>query len=201
MAEPKPMERRANQSVSEMAAQLQETSARNKLNKAYPEIAQEIKTKTLAAVIDSTNELMENVSRNGRINLDDLAAVKETAARYTEACKRANVIPGISGFSAACGFSRQYIHRYIDQGRTESARYMDALRTAWSAVLEQMTLTRMCSEPTGIFLMKNSGTGMTDRADLSVTHGIAEPQPNDRTIDDVRKWLEEGQVEDDTAED
>ncbi len=163
-----PIRKRANQTVDEMAEQLVKSSSNNKLNRApsYPEISAEIKAQMLDGVIDQTNALMNHVAHNGRVKLDDLEAVKETAERYTEACKRAHVIPGMSGFAAALGYSRRYIYRYIDMGKTESARYMDALRTGWAAVLEQMTLSRMCSEPTGIFLMKNAGTGMTDRVDI-----------------------------------
>lgn len=195
MPEPRPMKRAAGQSVEEMAAQLEANSAGNRLNRSsYPEVSAEIKTKMLAAVIGTTTEMMQNVSEHGRLNLDDLEAVKDTAARYMSACQRAGVVPGISGFSAACGYSRQYVHRYIDQGRTDSARFMDALRTAWSAILEQMTLTRACSEPTGIFLLKNSGCGMSDKADLSVSSNIVSPESETRTVEDIKKWLEDGAV-------
>ncbi|MBQ9040949.1 MAG: hypothetical protein IJ119_15905 [Clostridia bacterium] len=171
MAEPRPMKRRAGQSVEEMAEQLAESSAGNKLNKAssYPEISAAVKAQVLASAIDTTEQMMQDVAEHGRVDLNDLQAVRSTASRYLAACKQASVVPGMSGLACALGISRQRLYRFIADDKGESARYLDALRTGWSAILEQMTLSRAVSEACGIFLLKNAGTDLSDKTDVSMS--------------------------------
>ncbi len=189
MAEPRPMKRAANQSISEMAAQLQETSAGNKLNKSYPEISAAVKAQTLAAAIDTTEQMMQDVAEHGRVDLNDLAAVRSTASRYLAACKQASVVPGMSGLACALGISRQRLYRFIADDKGESARYLDALRTGWSAILEQVTLSRTVSEACGIFLLKNAGTDLSDRTDMNMNWTANAYKESEEMTDDQVKEI------------
>ena len=189
MAEPRPMRRAANQSISEMAAQLQETSAGNKLNKSYPEISAAVKAQTLAAAIDTTEQMMQDVAEHGRVDLNDLQAVRSTASRYLAACKQASVVPGMSGLACALGISRQRLYRFIADDKGESAKYLDALRTGWSAILEQVTLSRTVSEACGIFLLKNAGTDLSDRTDMNMNWTANAYKESEEMTDDQVKEI------------
>ena len=193
-----------DKSVDAMAEQLRESSAGNRLNRAptYGEVSQAIKAEVLDKIVTEQQKTLNRVSATGRTDLTSLEEVQATANRYLEACKKATVIPTVSGLSAALGYSRQWI---CEQARKPGAigQYLSALFSAFSAVLEQMGLMRMTSEAVSIFLMKNGAVGLSDRYD------IAHEQPTDNTddefsakrIEDIYKWLEEGRVEDDTTED
>lgn len=169
-----------DKSVDSMAQQLRENSGGNRLNRAptYGEVSQAMKTEALDKIISQQQKTLSRVSTNGRTDLTDLAAVQATANRYLEACKRATVVPTVSGLSAALGYSRQWV---CEQARRPGAigQYLSALFSAFSAVLEQMGLMRMTSEPVSIFLLKNGSVGLSDRYD------IAHDQPTDNTEDEL----------------
>ena len=186
MGERYPIARAAGQTVEAMAAQLEET-ANNRLNRKpiYSEISAELKQEILQKSIAQGMEALNRI-RGERTNLDDLEAVEAATRQYLEACTRAGTVPSISGFSASLGISRQWFHRYIETHNTPSARYLDAVRAMFAGILEQMALNRATSEPVSIFLLKNSGTGQTDRLELQA-QPINDPNDSEITADDILK--------------
>lgn len=187
MGEPHPMDRRAGQTVEEMADQLRANTGKNRLNaNAYPVISAEIKADAITRAIDLQMDMARHVKRNGRIDLDDLDAVEETTQRYLTACKTASVIPGISGLAASLGISRQFLNRYASSERTPSARYLASMRENFSAILEHCALSRTASEPTAIFLLKNCGNGMADRIDWTA-QPVTDPTETEISADDIMR--------------
>lgn len=161
-----PIERKAGQSIEEMTAQMQEAKQGNRL---YNQVSAELKAQQFDAIIGQQLELLAGVREDGKIDLDNLAAVEATATRYIESCKRAGVVPTILGLSAALGYSRKTVWQYITQHpESRTAQYLDALRSAFAAVLAQLGLTRNTSEAVSIFLLKNSGQGLVDRAEIDL---------------------------------
>ena len=161
-----PIERKAGQTVEEMTAQMQEAKQGNRL---YNQVSAELKNQQFAAALDQQIELLAGVRKDGKIDLDNLAAVEATATRYIESCKRAGVVPTILGLSAALGYSRKTVWQYITQHpESRTAQYLDALRSAFAAVLAQLGLTRNTSEAVSIFLLKNSGQGLTDKTEIDL---------------------------------
>lgn len=161
-----PIERKAGQTVEEMTAQMQEAKQRNRL---YNQVSAELKAQQFADALNQQIELLAGVRKDGKIDLDNLAAVEATATRYIESCRRACVVPTILGLSAALGYSRKTVWQYITQHpESRTAQYLDALRSAFAAVLAQLGLSRNCSEAVSIFLLKNSGQGLVDRAEIDL---------------------------------
>ena len=163
-----PIKKQAGQTVDEMAAQLMESSARNRVNRMYPDVAADVKREALAAIVNQQRELLHKSKERGRrIDLDDLDEVEKCVNDYLESCVKANCFPTMMGFAAAAGWSRMSIYRYINTSKKESARYLDNLRSSWAAIMAQMALTRQASEAVSIFLLKNSGQDLTDRVELT----------------------------------
>ena len=161
-----PLEKRAGQTVEEMACQMEAAKQGNRL---YNQVSAELKTQQFADALNQQMELLAGVKKNGKIDLDDLAAVEATATRYLESCRRANVVPTILGLSAALGYSRKAVWEFITRHpESRSAQYLDALRSAFAAVLAQLGLSRNCSEAVSIFLLKNSGQGLTDKTEIDL---------------------------------
>ena len=162
-----PIERKAGQSIEEMACQMEAAKQGNRL---YNQVSAELKAQQFDAIIGQQLELLAGVRKDGKIDLDNLAAVEATATRYIESCKRAGVVPTILGLSAALGYSRKTVWQYITQHpESRTAQYLDALRSAFAAVLAQLGLSRNCSEAVSIFLLKNSGQGLTDKTELDIS--------------------------------
>lgn len=199
-----PLEKRAGQSIEEMACQMEASKAGNRMYKAqYNEVAAELKAQQFADALNQQMELLAGVKKNGKIDLDNLAAVETTATRYIESCKRAGVVPTILGLSAALGYSRKTVWQYITQHpESRTAQYLDALRSAFAAVLAQLGLTRNTSEAVSIFLLKNSGQGLVDRAEIDLAAHQESPLGEKADPEALRrKYLEDayGLYSDDEA--
>lgn len=165
-----PLKKQAGQTQEEMTQQLieaRESSRLYKQSKQYPEIAQEVKNQQLTSAIEQQQRLLSKAAKRGRINLDDLDAVQTAVDEYLNSCKAANIAPSMLGFAPSAGHTRQNIYHYIATHSTESARFLDSLRSAWASIIQQMGLTRTFSEPVSIFLLKNAGQGMADKIDVS----------------------------------
>lgn len=185
-----PLEKRAGQTVEEMTAQMQEAKQGNRL---YNQVSAELKNQQFAAALDQQIELLAGVRKDGKIDLDNLAAVEATATRYIESCRRACVVPTILGLSAALGYSRKTVWQYITQHpESRTAQYLDALRSAFAAVLAQLGLSRNCSEAVSIFLLKNSGQGLTDKTELDISAHQESPLGEKISTEELkRKYLED----------
>ena len=189
-----PIKRAAGQTVEEMACQMEASKAGNRMYKAqYNEVAAELKAQQFDAIIGQQLELLAGVRKDGKIDLDNLAAVEATATRYIESCKRAGVVPTILGLSAALGYSRKTVWQYITQHpESRTAQYLDALRSAFAAVLAQLGLSRNCSEAVSIFLLKNSGQGLTDKTELDISAHQESPLGEKISTEELkRKYLED----------
>lgn len=189
-----PIERKAGQSIEEMACQMEASKAGNRMYKAqYNEIAAEIKAQQFTDALNQQVELLAGVKKNGKIDLNDVTAVEATSTRYIESCKRAGVVPTILGLSAALGYSRKTVWQYITQHpESRSAQYLDALRSAFAAVLAQLGLTRNTSEAVSIFLLKNSGQGLTDKTELDISAHQESPLGEKTSTEELRrKYLED----------
>ena len=189
-----PIERKAGQTVEEMTAQMQEAKQNNRMYKAqYNEVAAELKAQQFADALNQQVELLAGVKKNGKIDLNDIAAVEATATRYIESCKRAGVVPTILGLSAALGYSRKTVWQYITQHpESRTAQYLDALRSAFAAVLAQLGLSRNCSEAVSIFLLKNSGQGLTDKTEVDISAHQESPLGEKISTEELkRKYLED----------
>lgn len=181
MAAKQPMRREAGQTPEEMAEQMSENKDNSKdrlyQNRKgnYKEVSDQLKLEALSASIDQQMQILREARKRGRVNLNDIDEVEAAALSYMHSCKMAGVFPSMLGFSAACGYSRARLYSYISSNDNETAQYLDNLRCSWAAIIAQMSLARQCGEPTAIFLLKNAGQGMTDKAELDVTGRSATP--------------------------
>ena len=188
-----PIKRRAGQTAQEMALQMAEAREGNPLysRQQYPEISAQLKREALTAAINQQQELLARAQERGRVDLNDIDQVKAATHEYLESCKAAGVVPSMLGLAPAMGHSRSGVYRYISRHNTETAQFLDSLRSSWAAIVQQMGMTRACSEPVSIFILKNAGQGMTDRLDIS-----AQTAPPDEERQMTREELEQWFLED-----
>lgn len=180
-----PIRTQAGQSAEEMAIQMLESKADNHLynnrKETYKEVSDRLKSEALTAAIEQQEQMLTQVKQRGRINLDSLEEVEQTAREYLQACKLSGTVPTLLGYAAACGYSRRFLYEYIARMNTPTARYIDALRSSFAAILAQMGLTRQASEPVTIFLLKNSGQALADKTELDINAQQTSPLGETRT--------------------
>ena len=164
------LRREAGQSIESMAEQMKENNAGNRLYKpTYGEVSQELKQAAIATAIDQARGALKTAKKKGRVDLKDVDALHKAADDYMCACKLSGTIPTMLGFAPSIGHSRQNVYEFIlRNSRTESARFLDSLRSAWAAIFQQLAMTRVCSEPVAIFALKNAGQGMADKTDVDM---------------------------------
>lgn len=166
-----PLEKRAGQTVEEMAAQLQ-TQEGNRLfpSKAnYKDVAESYKQEALSSSIALQAELLARARERGRIDLSNVRELEAAADEYMRACQRAGAYPTFTAFCASLGHSRQGVYAWISRNSsTDSARFLDTIRSSWASVLMQMALSRNASEAVAIFLLNNSNLGFTNQTQLDV---------------------------------
>ena len=192
----KPIKKAAGQTVEEMAAQLAGSREGNRLytpkQGTYKEISDQLKSEALDSIIDQQLDLLAAAKRRGRVNLNNVDEVEATATVYMTSCKQAGVYPTMLGFAAACGYSRKSIYEFISKNRGKSVDYLDSLRSSWAAIIAQMGLARQCSESVSIFLLKNSGQGMADKAEIDIAPKVENPLGERIDPEELRrKYLED----------
>ena len=189
-----PIERKAGQTVEEMACQMEASKAGNRMYKAqYNEVAAELKAQQFDAIIGQQLELLAGVRKDGRVDLNNLEAVQATAERYLRSCQLSGIAPTMMALSAALGYCRKSLWQYISNNpETPSGRYLSILQTTFAAILAQLGLTRKTSEAVSIFLLKNSGQGLVDRAEVDISAKAESPLGEKADPEALRrKYLED----------
>lgn len=191
-----PIKRAAGQTVEEMTEQLAGSREGNRLytpkQGTYKEISDQLKSEALDNIIDQQLDLLATAKKRGKVNLNDLNEVEATATAYMTSCKRAGVYPTMLGFAAACGYSRKAVYEYIARHNGKTVDYLDGLRSSWAAIIAHMGLSRQCSESVSIFLLKNSGQGMADKAEIDIVPKKENPLGERKDPEELRrKYLED----------
>lgn len=162
-----PLKREANQGIEAMTEQLKRhKEGRSSKSRLYPEVSNELKAKALDTAIAQQQELLSKADKRGKIDLNDLEAVKKACSDYLESCRRSQVIPSMTALAPSMGVSRQALYAFIRNSSSDSAHYLDTVRSAISAIVENAGLTRSASEALAIFILKNS-VDMADKVDIS----------------------------------
>ena len=191
-----PIKKAAGQTVEEMTKQLVGSREGNRLytpkQGTYKEISDQLKSEALDNIIDQQLDLLATAKKRGKVNLNDLNEVEATATAYMTSCKRAGVYPTMLGFAAACGYSRKAVYEYIARHNGKTVDYLDGLRSSWAAIIAHMGLSRQCSESVSIFLLKNSGQGMADKAEIDIVPKKENPLGERKDPEELRrKYLED----------
>lgn len=177
-----PIRREGGQSVEDMAQQMA-AAPRNKMyrvddgNKSSERIAaltnQAIEI--IQARFPSRCDEEQQVLKTGRIDLSDPEEIKETAVRYLKACAASGLVPTFASFSAACGYSRKYVWQVMTTRKSAGTEMLDFVSGLFASLIEQAALVRAVDAAAGIFGLKNSLQGYSDRIDINASASRVEP--------------------------
>lgn len=187
-----PMKRGAGQTIKEMSDQLIEAYKDSKLLSpvANKEITEQMRQARITASIEQKRVMLTQLRERGRADLGNIDEVELTVNNYLSACEEAGVLPNFLGLCAALGYTRRGIQYAIDGKRSkvmsrQVSEYLEATRTAFAAVLAEASLNRAVSEPTAIFLLKNTGQGLTDRQEVILQ--TADPFDDSKSAAEIKE--------------
>ena len=185
-----PVERRAGQTIKEMSDQLIEAYKDSKLLSpvANKEISEQMRQARIMASIEQKRQMLMQMKERGKVDLGNYEEVELTLNNYLSACEEAGVIPNFLGFCAAMGYTRRNLSYAIDghikHADRRAMELVEAARVSFAAVLAEAALNRAVSEPTAIFLLKNTGQGLTDRQEISFQ--AADPFSEDKSSEEIK---------------
>ena len=173
-----PLAIKAGQTVQEMSAQLVDAYKDSKLmsNVASKEISEQMRQERISASVEQKRAMMHRLAERGKVDLTNMDEVQYEVDAYMDSCKIAGVLPTFLGLSAAFGYTRRTLSKIIEPGKTINERmvtrdvidYLHAVRTSFAAAMAEASLNRYVSEPTAIFLLKNTEQGLTDRQEVTI---------------------------------
>ena len=105
-----------------------------------------------------------------RTDLNDSVAVKAVTEVLMSKCAALGTLPNIELLACSLGLSRRRLYRFLEEhAESETARYLDTVRTGWAAARQMAMDTGACNVVSGIFVLKNSGLGFVDNAQVEIT--------------------------------
>ena len=115
------------------------------------------------------------IARLPKIQMSDYDAVEKRVDEYFSICVKNDMKPSVSGLAVALGIDRVSVYRYREGiiGKNEEVRNL--LKRACS-ILDQQMIDYMqngkINPVSGIFLLKNSGQGYTDKTEVVVSPSV-----------------------------
>ena len=171
--------------VEAMAAELEPRENRLTKGKSYNQISAEIRKQAIYDAIEHQREQLRE-SQEHKVNLRDTDDVIESVDRYMQACQRRGIAPTICDYAPRIGLSRQAIYQWIDRNPDHpTAKYLDAVRSSWAAIIQSLGLSRIYGEASAIFCLKNSAQGMADK--IEITTAIPASDINEFDADTISK--------------
>jgi hypothetical protein len=172
------------------AAQNKLYKIRDREKKSYPEISAQQKHDIIASAVAQHRAALHKNSLRRRIDLRDASIVEAEIEEYLQNCEQYGQIPTMLGLAVSMGYSRNNLYAFLARHpETESANLLDAFRSASASIIAQASLGRTVDNATSIFLLKNSGQGLSDKTELEVTRG-ADPTERRLTAEEIAKKYE-----------
>lgn len=126
-----------------------------------PQATADVKSNAIGRVLEM--QLRMGQKNPIRVDMRDVDAVRETAARYVKACADASIMPNIEGFCAQLGISRRYFYKYLEEHPdTQTAILLDRIRTQWASARIALAERGVLDSSMVIFLTLNSSLGYTN---------------------------------------
>ena len=147
-----------------------------------------IKFRTVSEIVAAQAEIMKRAPT--KIPLNDLPAIQQAANDYMEHCAALGVIPSMLTFSAAIGHSRRNVYDFVERHRdSPTADFFDSLRSLWNGIRVSAVDRGAAAESLAIFLLKNSGQGLTDAREIEI-HPPESPLDIGNAAEVRRKYLD-----------
>lgn len=138
----------------------------------------EVRFQAVNQIVSAQARMLEKTPE--KTNLNDLAAVQRVAVACMEECSNLGLLPNFETLAAALGYSRRGLYDYLERhGDTETASYLDRLRTAWASMRQMAADRGAVSETMSIFVLLNSSLGFTNQHSVEITQPKSPLDPPD----------------------
>lgn len=126
-----------------------------------------VRQETVASIVNAQNRIFERAPE--KTNLNDVTAVQRVANTCMTECAQIGCLPNFEMLAASLGYSRRGLYDFIERHpETETAAFIDRVRTAWASMRQMAADRGAVSEAMSIFILLNSGQGFTNRHDLEI---------------------------------
>lgn len=137
----------------------------------YKTQSDEHKSDLLSKDIGSKLDMLKNIKCTQRVDFNDVAAVQRRTYEYMEVCKDAGMFPTVMGLSAALGYSRRGLNKYLTEHDNSTTHFLESVKDNFADIMSNAALFRNADAATTIFILKNCA-GFVDKIE------IAPVQPN-----------------------
>ena len=132
-----------------------------------------------ALVAMQTSELAEATDKLTCISLSDTAAVKSKAAAFMRVCEEHSIIPTMTAFCHALGYSSEGVRRYrIAHPAHPTSVFLELFGEICAGIVDQAAMRGLINNVYSIFFQK-AKAGYRDALALD----IASPQPDSYDLD------------------
>ena len=126
-----------------------------------------VKCQTIQQIVDAQSHMLDRAPE--KTNLNDLAAVQRVASECMRKCADIGCLPNFEMLAAQLGYSRRGLYDFVERhGKTESAEYIDRLRTAWASMRQMAADRGAVSDTMSIFVLLNSSLGFTNQHTVEI---------------------------------
>jgi len=183
--------------VKEMALAMQaERNSSGQRKKMYPmgggTEAQQARQESLQRNI---MRMSQGIRRNrGEIDMDNTEAVQARVCEYLDACAEAAVFPTMIGMCThGLAVSRQAVYQWMSRHPGHrTTQFLNVIQDSFADLLASAALSGDAVSIPALFALKNLH-GWADRYQFEpVTEDHMEQE---KSVEDVRKWLQEGRVD------
>lgn len=141
-----------------------------------PALTAQIKNQMITDVVEAQRVMLGKHTTG--IDLNDFESVQLVTDEYMKHCADLKITPSIEGLCGAMGLGRSWVYEFIRMhGDTESAKYIDRLRTMWIAGKVALAEKGALDAGMVVFQMKNSALGYSDAQKMEIIMA-QNPDPN-----------------------
>ena len=132
-----------------------------------PKQTQQIRKAAVQDVLLAQTDLLQKSST--RVDLRDTEEVRRVTQEFMRICCDVGILPTAEGLCARLGMTRQNFYRFIRENpENETATFLNQTRLLWASARAGLAERGLLDSPMAIFLLKNSGIGMSDRHEIEM---------------------------------
>lgn len=124
------------------------------------------KSIAISNIVGSRIIMLDEIIKRGKVNLKDVSEVQDVTFVYMDNCRKVGILPTFEGLAFSLGYTRRRLYQIIKDGETETAEFLDRMRTLIADVTQVASSKRLVDNAVSIFILKSmTGMGFSDRGE------------------------------------
>ena len=124
------------------------------------------KSEAISNILAMRMLLLDEVCKRGKVDLRKVEEVEAVTFAYLDNCRKAGIIPTFEGMAFSLGYTRRWLYSVIKEGNTETAEFLDKMRTLFADITQIASSKRLVDNAVSIFILKSmTGMGFSDKGE------------------------------------